>query len=108
MSKSQRLRLGEVRSIFRLVGECRELGADCPAWRRHAAECLRGLIGAQVAFVGELAGPPMPGIDAAIQIVDVGWGSPQARQIWVEYISSGAIQNDPFMLEFARLPGRFK
>jgi DNA-binding CsgD family transcriptional regulator len=38
----------------------------------------------------------------------VGWSSPQARQIWVEYISSAAIQHDPFMLEFARLPGRFK
>src|SRR5262249_44181120 len=45
--KSERLRLSEVRAVFRLVGECRELGADHLAWRGHLAARLGSLVGGQ-------------------------------------------------------------
>ena len=35
MSHAQRLRLRDVRDVGRLVGECRELGADPLVWRTH-------------------------------------------------------------------------
>jgi len=47
MSKSQRLRLHDVRAAYRLLGECRELGADAVAWRRHLLTGLCTLLGAR-------------------------------------------------------------
>ena len=36
MSKSDRLRLPEVRQVFRLLGDCRDLGHDPQAWTMRA------------------------------------------------------------------------
>ena len=43
--------------MFRLVGECRDLGADPEAWRRHITRSLGGLAGGQVGMAGEAAKP---------------------------------------------------
>ena len=40
MGKSWRLRLGDVRAAFLLVGECRDLGHDLGLWGRHLFEKL--------------------------------------------------------------------
>ena len=47
VSKSAKLRLTDVRRMFRLIGECRDLGADAEAWRRHAFEEVARLLGAR-------------------------------------------------------------
>jgi DNA-binding CsgD family transcriptional regulator len=94
--KSERLRLSEVRAVFRLVGECRELGADHAAWRGHLAARLGGLVGGQVGMVGELApptGPATPG--RLLSAVHVGWLSAQARAIWASYLASGEYVREP-------------
>ena len=49
-----RLRLKDVRSIFRLVGEVREIGADPDAWRPHMVKSLRELLGAQFVVSSEI------------------------------------------------------
>ena len=54
MGKSRHLRLGDVRAAFRLVGECRDLGADPGLWGRHLYEGLCRLTGARVGIGGEL------------------------------------------------------
>ncbi|MGL6073896.1 MAG: response regulator transcription factor [Fimbriiglobus sp.] len=41
MSKSKRLTTDLIRTVFRWVGDCRDLGHDCEAWNLRAADCLR-------------------------------------------------------------------
>jgi len=52
MSRSQRLRLRDVRNVFRAVGECRELRHHREAWLRHALTTVRSLTPARVAAIG--------------------------------------------------------
>jgi hypothetical protein len=59
MGRSNRLRLSDVRAAFRLVGECRDLGADSAAWRRHMSEGLRRLAGARV-MIADFHWPETP------------------------------------------------
>jgi hypothetical protein len=56
MSKSEHLRLREVRAAFRLVGEVIELGVDPHEWWPHLLEGLCQLTGAGAAVGGELEG----------------------------------------------------
>lgn len=106
MSQSQRLRLSEVRSLFRLVGECRELGADSRTWRLHALNQLRVLVGAQVGSVGESTAPAIEGTRGMIDHLDAGWSSPAARRYQIAYHQDQMLARDPFIRQFARLRGR--
>jgi DNA-binding CsgD family transcriptional regulator len=56
MSKSGYLRSRDVRAIFRLVGECRELGDDRLAWRAHLLAALANLVDADLGSAGEMRG----------------------------------------------------
>src|SRR5262245_16794894 len=56
MSASARLRVADIRTVYQLVWECRELGDDPVAWRRHWFAGLARLTGADLAFGGEFAG----------------------------------------------------
>ena len=56
MSKSRRLRIEEFRSIFQIVGECRELGDYPMGWRRHLAIRLNHILDTPTAVSGEGAG----------------------------------------------------
>jgi hypothetical protein len=40
MKKSQRLGYDDLRTLYLLVGEWRELGADLVVWRAHALQAL--------------------------------------------------------------------
>jgi DNA-binding CsgD family transcriptional regulator len=72
MSKSQRLRLDEVRASMRLVGECRDLGYDPEAWRRRALEGLSRMDGALFANGGEIHWPRSEGSMTVIHSVEIG------------------------------------
>ena len=54
MSHPRHLRLRDVRSIFRLIGEVRELGADPKAWRPHMVQRLRSLFAAEIVVSSEV------------------------------------------------------
>jgi DNA-binding CsgD family transcriptional regulator len=56
MFKSSKIRTHEYRSIYQLVGECRELGDDVTTWQRHLIEQMAGLTGGSIGFCGEFAG----------------------------------------------------
>jgi DNA-binding CsgD family transcriptional regulator len=49
MSRSSLLRVADVRAVYQLVGECRELGDDPSGWRRHLLAGVARLAGAAVA-----------------------------------------------------------
>jgi DNA-binding CsgD family transcriptional regulator len=53
MSKSDLLRVQDVRDAYRLVGECRDLGGDPMLWYRRMLEGLCQVVGAPVAVGGE-------------------------------------------------------
>ena len=56
MARSGHVRAEDVRAILKLVGECRDLGDDAPAWRAHFVAGLARLVGADLASAGEMAG----------------------------------------------------
>ena len=45
-SKSDLLRSRDVRDAYRLIGECRDVGADPSIWHQRMLDGLCGLIGA--------------------------------------------------------------
>ena len=56
MGHSRRLRYRDLRSIYRLIGECRDLGDDSAVWRRHMVGGLCRLVGAEAGCGTELRG----------------------------------------------------
>src|SRR4051812_5729233 len=85
MGHSSRLRLSDVRAAFRLVGECRDLGADSTAWRRQMAEGLRRLAGARVMMVGEVRWPRLHRPIELFQVLDTGL-EPGERGPYLEFM----------------------
>lgn len=87
MAKSQRLTLRHVRSVYRLLGECRDLGADPVAWQSHLYQGMARLIGAQVATGGELL--LLPQGPQVVSCVDLGWEGERERQRFREFQARG-------------------
>jgi len=54
MGKSQCLRLSDVREVFHLLGECRDLELDFHNWQQHMLQRLCRLLRAQLAIGGEM------------------------------------------------------
>lgn len=71
-SPAPRLRLSDVRAIFRLVGEVRELGADPDAWRPHMVASLRKLLAAQFVVSSEIHFRKSAR-DGLVKVIDIGW-----------------------------------
>jgi DNA-binding CsgD family transcriptional regulator len=112
MAKSKRLRLADLRAIFRLIGECRELGVDSTLWRRHMLVELLRLTRGKVAMGGptgmhdNFAGAqPLP-------VLDVGWDGPREQRIFYQYMLDRMHLSDPaisrFGAQLAALPPGMK
>jgi DNA-binding CsgD family transcriptional regulator len=67
-----RLRLSQVRAIFRLVGEVREMGADPDVWRPHMVRSLRKLLDAQFVVSSEIHFR-RTSRDGPLRVTDIGW-----------------------------------
>ncbi|HEX4793368.1 MAG TPA: helix-turn-helix transcriptional regulator [Humisphaera sp.] len=105
---SHRLKLHDVRAIFRLIGEVRELGADPTRWRQHMVRRLRKLMGAAVVVSSEVhLRQPDSEIASAkglMRIIDVGWGCDGSDddRVW-EIRGDSEARPEAYML--ALLPG---
>ena len=89
--KSTSLRLGDVRAVFRLINEIRELGADPQKWRPHMVRRLKGLLGASIVVSSEIhfrkiapvskdtsdvsSDPVERSLTGAMRVIDIGWVS---------------------------------
>lgn len=104
MSKSRRLRLRDLKHIYRMIGECRDLGADPAAWRRHLLEGLCRMLDMSVAIAGESPGPQGFRFDKLEGVIDLGWPGEKERDHYRQFIAEGAIFSDPLILAMARLP----
>src|SRR5262245_30462273 len=97
--KSNLLRLKDVRAAYRLIGECRELGRDPLAWRRHMLDGLRLLTGAQVGLYLQLR-HPWSAEEQIAEPLDSGFLEPAHRALWAHYQRENAHRDDPFHLRF--------
>src|SRR3954469_15713737 len=77
---NSRLRLKDVRAIFRLVAEIREMGADPDVWRPHMVRSLRTLLGAQFVVSSEIHFRKC-GRDGHARVTDIGWISDTEGQV---------------------------
>ncbi|MBX9579433.1 MAG: hypothetical protein K2X87_03920 [Gemmataceae bacterium] len=73
--KSDRLRVTDVRAVYLLVGECRELGADPVAWQTHLLGGLMRTLGAAVGMAVESD----VGTTKPTSFIDAGWSAERDR-----------------------------
>ena len=81
IGKPDRLKLADVRKLFRLVGEVRELGSDPQKWRPHMICRLRRLLQAQIVVSSEIhfRTTATPNV---LRVVDIGWGCDEDERVW--------------------------
>ena len=105
MTKSDLLRVQDVRDAYRLIGECRDIGSDPALWHRRMFEGLRELIGAPHATGGEgrwrrphHAVEPISAYDSGME--------PKTRALYMAYMHANGPMADPIYRAIQRLPGR--
>jgi len=99
--RDERLRLKDVRSIYRLLGECGELGREPATWRMHMLEGLRVLTGAQLALymhIHDLSGP----LERLSEPLSAGFLDDSQQKLWVHYQENKAHREDPFHRHYYR------
>jgi DNA-binding CsgD family transcriptional regulator len=97
-----RVSLRDMRAVLRVVGECRELGADPGAWHAHLLSSLCGLAGARVGIGANLRHFTRGRTPEGISIHRTGWPDAAAERAWQEYVTTVPVQRTP---EYARLVG---
>lgn len=81
MPRSARLRATDVRAVYRLAGECRDLGDDAAVWWKHFGRRLAGLIGADFAGCGQVVGPLREGATTR-GVAEWGWENGFDKEPW--------------------------
>ena len=105
MGKSGRLRVNEVRRVFRLIGECRDLGHNPDLWYPWLLQGATDLIGAAAAVGGEGQWRRPRGDIEAYSVFDAGFDA-CSREALMAYHRELRPAGDPIFLELQRLPGR--
>jgi DNA-binding CsgD family transcriptional regulator len=80
MDKQNTLRLRDVRNVFRLIGELREMGADPEQWRPHMVRRLQKMLDAQLVISSEVHFRKL-GKDR-MRVIDIGWGCGADGETW--------------------------
>lgn len=99
--KNGAIKLRALRSIFRLVGEVRELGADAAKWRPHLVKELRRLLGAEVVTSSEVHLRRQR--DGSVKLLDAGWGTDGSDAIWMIRTEQQPAQPETFLLSLEQL-----
>lgn len=107
MSRSGQLRMSDIRAVYRLIGDCRDLGADPVLWHGRMLEGLVRLIGASAATGGE-GRWPRPGRSVSpASAFSLGLDS-AARERYERYTASlrkSDLTNDTLMKRLSALSG---
>ncbi len=80
MSKENNLQLRDVRNVFRLIGEIRELGADPEQWRPHMVRRLQKMLDAQLLISSEVHFRKIG--NGKMRVIDIGWGCGADGEVW--------------------------
>jgi len=94
MGHAQRLTNQHVRGVFRLLGEVRELGGDCGAWRSHLVTSMCGLVGATVGISVEAGWHPGQPPKVFV-MVDLGWSGAAERADFQNFLRGDRFASDP-------------
>lgn len=103
MSRSQRLRLTDLRNAYRLIGECREVAALAEPgrpWWRHMLAGLCPLVGAQVGIAGVFRHFAKPE-QQILAVEELGWAGRAERAHFLQYQADGGERRDPVFQQFA-------
>jgi len=106
MGKSKRVRLKDLRDLYLLVGECREVGADPYAWHMRAFEGLRRIIGFQFG-TAMMTGRSINDFhfDSILGVMGWGYTDTTQKQLHEKYMQSDLHWSDPTFLPFLQLRG---
>jgi DNA-binding CsgD family transcriptional regulator len=105
MGKSGLLRVQEVQSAYRLIGECRDLGSDPALWQRRMVDGFRRLIGVPAVAGGEGRWTRPRGGAAAISAFDAGFDS-SGRELYRAYLRELGPRDKPIFEALRHVPGR--
>ncbi len=94
MSRSDRPTAKDIRGVYRLVSECRDLGADLTAWQKHLLHGLCGTLRAQVGISGNMRSFGT-GDAESLGSVRIGWRDAEAEQLWLDYASNVPVERTP-------------
>jgi DNA-binding CsgD family transcriptional regulator len=103
MGKSQRLRLSDVRGIFHLLGECRELGEDAEAWPVHMQAGLCRLTQAQLGVGGLVRHVGPERLMVPIHFADHGWPDERSRAQFQALLNDPVVLNNLVVQRFHQL-----
>src|SRR4051812_45733860 len=81
MAEPRRLRLRDVRDVFRLIGEVREMGADPKVWRPHMVKRLHRLFKAEIVVSSEVHAQTTR-VPGKLRVIDIGWGCDGDDNLW--------------------------
>jgi DNA-binding CsgD family transcriptional regulator len=105
MSHSTQPKLSELRAIFRLLGDVRDLKHDRAARHPHMVNGLCRLLGARQGSVLEIDGFVPGGSLKLLGIHHGGWANPAAAALWEGLLRAGNFQSDVVMMAATRVPG---
>ncbi len=97
----ERLKLRDVRAIFRLVAELREVGADPNVWRPHMVQRLLQIVQAQVVVSSEVHFKNIP-TRQTMQVVDVGWACNEDGKTWQIHVERDDEQPEHYWLAMGK------
>ncbi len=98
----QKVSLKDVRAVMRLIGECRELGADPEAWHAHLVRNMCRLVEAQVGIGANMLDFEKGKTPKGLSVYRTGWPTERSEALWNEYVGTVPVQRTP---EYARLVG---
>ena len=100
---SDRLRLKDVRAIYRLIGDIRSMGSEPSKWRAHLVRRVRTLFDAAIVVSSEVHVRRIAGHskDARVRVIDCGWGYDGAAEVWQIQTDCPA-RPEEFMLQLLR------
>ena len=106
MGKSSRLRLSDVRGVFRLLNEIQERRYDPVAWQRHMISGLCDLVGARQGAAMRFAGFIPDGPAKLDSIVSGGWTNAFVESMWKQALTAESCRVDAIIDRATRVPRR--
>lgn len=80
MGEANHIKLRDVRRVFRLIGEIRELGADPEQWRPHMVRRLQKMLHSQLVISSEVHFRKIG--KGTMRMIDIGWGCGADGEVW--------------------------
>lgn len=102
MRKWQRLTVADVRSVFYLLDELRDMGGSAGHWKRQMLCSLCRLIGGQVG-ISVVTPAQQPTACDLTRTVDIGWAGEKDRSKWIAYGRTNNVNVERSDAEITRL-----